>query len=193
MARTKEFNPEEVLESAIECFRSNGFYASSIESLTEAMGLGRGSLYGTFTDKRTLFDTALRSYAEKAVANISNRLDRAKEPLTEIAAILKDVAKGTLTDGHRRGCLMTNSATELAGEDREIARVIAQAFHRVEEGFYRALCRAQEVGQLGRKKKPRALARFFVGVIQGLMVMSRVNSDPVVLNDIVESALETLG
>ena len=193
MARTKEFDPEEVLERAIECFRRRGFHASSVELLTAAMGLGRGSLYATFTDKRALFDAALNRYAEQAVANIVGRLDRAKEPLAEIAAVLWDVAKGAAADRNRQGCLMTNSATELAGEDREIAHVIAQAFLRIEDGFYRALRRAQGMGTLDGKKNPRALARFFVGVMQGLMVMSRVNADPEVLNDIVVSALDSLG
>ena len=193
MARSKEFNPEEVLERAIECFHRNGFHASSVESLTVAMGLGRGSLYATFTDKRALFDAALKRYAEQSVSKIVGRLDRTEEPLAEIAAVLRDVAEGAATDGNRRGCLVTNTATELAGEDREISRVIAQIFLWIEEGFYRALRRAQGMGTLDRKKNPRALARFFVGVMQGLMVMSRVNADPEVLHDIVVSALVCLG
>lgn len=189
MSRTKEFNPEEVLERAIECFRQNGFHASSVELLTEAMGLGRGSLYASFTNKRALFKAALERYREEVVTNIVGRLDRAQDPLAEIAAVLRAGAKA---DVGRQGCLMTNSATELGGEDREIAQAIAQGFLRIEEGFYRALRRAQEMGQLDRKKNPRALARFFVSLMQGLRVIARVNDDPSVLKDAVVSALQAL-
>ena len=55
MPRPKEFNPDEALEKAMQAFWHKGYEATSMEDLLSAMNLNRGSLYGTFGDKRQLF------------------------------------------------------------------------------------------------------------------------------------------
>jgi TetR/AcrR family transcriptional repressor of nem operon len=62
MPRPKEFDREHVLDRAMGVFWSKGYAATSIEDLVAHMGIQRGSLYGTFRDKRTLFLSALDRY-----------------------------------------------------------------------------------------------------------------------------------
>ncbi|PSQ77664.1 MAG: TetR family transcriptional regulator, partial [Bacteroidetes bacterium QH_7_62_13] len=44
MPRTKEFNPEAVLEQAMELFWEQGFEATSAQDLVDHTGLNRSSL-----------------------------------------------------------------------------------------------------------------------------------------------------
>ena len=44
-----------VLQAALEVFRAKGFDGATLSELEHATGLGRGSLYGAFGDKRALF------------------------------------------------------------------------------------------------------------------------------------------
>jgi len=62
MPRTKQFDEDVVLERAMNLFWSRGFEATSMQALVDNMGINRGSLYGTFEDKRTLFERALERY-----------------------------------------------------------------------------------------------------------------------------------
>src|ERR1700751_5159134 len=62
MAGVKQFDRNEVLDRATAAFWSRGYEATSIDELVEATGIGRGSLYGTFGDKRQLFLAALDRY-----------------------------------------------------------------------------------------------------------------------------------
>ena len=48
-------------------FRTKGFDGSTLDELEQATGLGRGSLYGAFGDKRALFLKALARYLETAL------------------------------------------------------------------------------------------------------------------------------
>jgi len=52
------------------------------------------------------------------------------------------------------------------------------------------LLRAQTTGALSRTQDCRALARFFVGVAQGLNVVHKAMADPAVLQDMVRVAMQ---
>ena len=62
MAGVKQFDRNEALDRAMVAFWSRGYEATSIDDLVQATGIGRGSLYGTFGDKRQLFLAALDQY-----------------------------------------------------------------------------------------------------------------------------------
>lgn len=52
MARTREFDEEKVLESAMELFWEKGYEATSLSDLTSRMGIQRPSIYSAFGDKK---------------------------------------------------------------------------------------------------------------------------------------------
>jgi TetR/AcrR family transcriptional repressor of nem operon len=52
MAGVKQFDRNQVLDRAMAAFWTRRYEATSIDDLVEATGIGRGSLYGTFGDKR---------------------------------------------------------------------------------------------------------------------------------------------
>jgi TetR/AcrR family transcriptional repressor of nem operon len=62
LARPREFDRDVVLETAMDVFWCKGFEGTSIQDLVEATGVNRGSLYGAFGDKETLFAEALDYY-----------------------------------------------------------------------------------------------------------------------------------
>jgi AcrR family transcriptional regulator len=55
MARPKEFDQDVALEAATSVFREHGYAATSAGMLTDAMNIGRQSLYDTFGDKWQLY------------------------------------------------------------------------------------------------------------------------------------------
>src|ERR1700736_5213962 len=55
MARPRGFDETTVLQRARARFRSPGFAGTSIDDVAAATGLGKGSLYGAFGDKRQLY------------------------------------------------------------------------------------------------------------------------------------------
>ncbi len=163
-----------------------------MDTLTERMGIGRGSMYATYGDKHSLFIQSLSAYGDEVVAYFSHRLDHAERPLDEIRTVFRDVAEKAMSSEGRRGCLITNSAAELGGGDPEASAVINRTFDGLEDAYFRALTRAQADGDLDAAKRPRALARFLVATMQGLRLLGKAKNEPAVLDDIVDSALQCL-
>ena len=55
MARSKEFEENEVLDKAMKLFWEQGYEKTSMTDLVEHMGIHRRSLYDTFGDKHHCF------------------------------------------------------------------------------------------------------------------------------------------
>src|SRR5919112_4399208 len=76
MAGKKAFEPQRVLEKAMNAFWLHGYQGISIEELVQSTGIGRGSLYATFEDKHSLYLAALDQYIAAVRAQTSALLDQ---------------------------------------------------------------------------------------------------------------------
>ncbi len=192
MARPQEFNREDVIDKAIEVFWRKGFEATSVQDLVEATKLNRGSLYNAFGDKSGLFDAALERYAQHSPAKRLIRSAGDAAPRQTIEAIFNAVIERATTGNKGYGCLITNTATELAGRDKDIAARVGAGLKELEDAFFRLIERGQHDGDIAPWRAPRALARFLVAALQGLIVVGKVTPNREALRDIADTALSQL-
>jgi TetR/AcrR family transcriptional repressor of nem operon len=190
VARTKEFEPLVALDAAMELFWRKGYEAASMRELLDAMGIGRGSFYDTFGDKHALFLSALDRFQEVRTSWVEEVLRGAG--LDGIEEVFRRSLDGLFQFQPRRGCLLANSAVELAPHDPEVAARISGYIRRTEDAFQGALERAGDRGEIRSDSDPRALARFLVNTLHGLRVLARAGTDRETLEDTVRVALGTL-
>ncbi len=179
MARPIGFDETAALDAAIECFRRRGYEATSISDLTGCMGIGPTSLYNTFGDKRTLFIKALERYVKLP-------------PKEAIRTLIEDVVERSLADPARGGCLLINSALEIAPHDPELGAEIAKRLGEIEGFFRRSISAAQSSGTIPRKLNSRDLARLLLGVLLGLRVLARSKPERALLEGVARPALALL-
>src|SRR5262245_60732194 len=118
MVRPRQFDPGDVEQALLDVFWSRGYARTSIDQLSEATGLQRGSLYAAYEDKEAMFRAAVRRY----VAQLTAALASDRTGLDGARHVLETVARLTLRDPKRRGCLVLNhipEANELSPETRE--------------------------------------------------------------------------
>jgi len=193
MARTKEFDTEEVLEKAIGVFWDKGYTACSIQDVVEGLGLSRSSIYETFGDKRQLFLAALKKYQREGVDSMRHNLEAA----TNVRQALKDIFYAILPVGPdgsmQKGCFLVNSGIELAPHDPEIAAIVQANRQEIEEILRSAIQKGQDSGLISRKLDALSIARFFFTTISGLRVSATSdNADRKTLEDIIRVSLSVL-
>ncbi len=170
-------------------FWSRGYEATSIEQLVARMGIQRGSLYATFGDKRALFFAAIERYERVVTSKLLATLDEPAPGKAAIERFFRLKVELAMASGRPRGCLVTNSAAELASRDRGTGTRVGAVLTRLEAAFQRAVVRAQEAGEIDPRRDPRALARFLTSSAQGLSVMAKAVPDRAALTDIVDVIL----
>ncbi len=192
MPRPKEFNPDDAIEKAMQVFWHKGYEATSMEDLLSAMDLNRGSLYDTFGDKRQLFLKVIDRYCTIFASSKFSLLDQPGPALPMLRQFINGMIEGGLTDPQRRGCLISNTVMELSPHEKEIAGRLRQALKMAEDTFFKVLTRAQQQGELQKGQDPRALARFFITMMQGAVVMIKAGAPADVVKQTAETALSIL-
>ena len=128
--RPRAFEPDVVLGKAAAAFRDGGFAATSLDDLSEAMGINRPSLYATFGDKRELF---LRAY-ELSRKEMNAAFSVAFEPGLSLRQTLEKLYATAIDvylsgDNGPRGCFTVMTATSEAMADPDIRALVQKAFN----------------------------------------------------------------
>jgi TetR/AcrR family transcriptional repressor of nem operon len=194
MSRTREFDPEKALEKAVSLFWDRGFTDTSMDDLVKATGVSRYGFYGSFGSKAKLFEAALKQYAEKMSAKTQGELRRPDAGLKEIRSYFSTLMELVDTDVGKRGCMICNTAVEVAPNDDRIAKIVRALFDDVQKAFQRALENAVKSGDLkiARREIP-SQARYLTGIIQALSVMARTGFDRKAMQELVNVSLKNLG
>lgn len=193
MARTKEFDPEAALQAALELFWQRGYEATSMSDLVTHLGIGRASIYATFGSKHELYLRALDRYDRAGLPPIVRELSQPGPALPAVRAVVRRYATEAADEQLRRdGCMVTNTAAELAPHDPAAARHVERNWDQLETVLHSALVRAQAQGELPPDRDPLALARMLLVLLQGLRVVGKASADPARVRDAAEQALALL-
>ena len=177
MARHREFDEAVVLDAAIQCFWVRGYEATSVRDLAERMGITGASLYNAFGDKRSLYRRALDHYVERSFGDRVRRFEGRLPPREVIGAFFAEITERSLSDRERKGCMLVNSALELAPHDPEFQRVVADVLERIEAFFGRCVQAGQDDGTITRSHPVADLARLLLGALLGIRVLARARPD----------------
>ena len=172
MARPREFDESAAVERAMQAFWDHGYEATSTRDLCAATGLGRSSVYNTFTSKKALFQRSLKHYSAQGLAGRKAVLEGPGTAAERLAAMFGAIVDEELAHG-RRGCLVVNTLAELGTPDDEVG----EALKRDTEKQLALLgdCVREGVldGSLRAGRAPRDVAEFLLSTISGLRMMSR--------------------
>lgn len=178
MARIKEFNEEEALDKAVEIFWNKGYNGTSAQDLVTYLGLSRSSIYDTFGDKHSLFIKALKRYENQAKDQVQEMIAKSTDIKQTIGELFKQAILESFQDKITKGCFMVNTTVELALHDENIARMVDQNRQNMEDIFFEAVKKGQDLGQISKANDARSLARFIFCNYSGIRVLSRSAGTP---------------
>jgi AcrR family transcriptional regulator len=193
MARPRKFDEAEVVRAARDQFWLHGFNGTSLDDLTDVTGLGRGSLYGAFTDKRTLFLRALDDYATAVMDQVLADLrDPEKSGRDRLIDHIRSITRLLTADTKGRGCLMAKSAAEMGATDKEVARRIRKWLDAYQRDIAEAIGAAQRDGDIDPAADPDELALVILALLRGAEALRKGGMPPRAIAAIAERAIALL-
>jgi AcrR family transcriptional regulator len=157
---------ERILAVAADLFYRHGIRAVGVESIAEAAGTNKMTLYRHFASKDELVAEYLRRLANKASSSW-DRLAAAHpgNPRAQLRGWLHDMA-AHVGSGDQRGCALANAAVELPEKDHPARRVI-EAFKTAQRQRIIDLCAAAELAS------PEMLADELFLLLEGARVTAQ--------------------
>lgn len=165
MARSRAYDEEQVLTSAMHAFRREGYGRISVTALEAATGLGTSSLYHAFGDKAGLFRRALDHYVNAIVAPRLVAYAGPEATLDDLEQLFLTLFQAPYDDGY--GCLVVNSAAEFGSGDSVASDGVRAGLGLVHRHIEDVVRR-----ELGAAEAPATAARLVL-IYQGLLVLSR--------------------
>lgn len=191
MARPRTFDEDAVLDAAIARFRAHGFAGSTIRDIEAATGLGPASLYNGFGSKQALYARCLDRYVDEGMRARVAELTATHEPRAAIERFFADIVARSLEDRH--GCLLVNTALEVAPHDEAIAATVAALLGELEAFFRGRILAGKRDGSIERSIRTRAVAQLLLSTVMGIRVLARVRSEAALLRSVASEALSHLG
>lgn len=174
MARTKEFNKEEVLEKAKQLFWKQGFHATTVQNLVDHLGINRASIYNTFGGKNELYEAAFNSYREENFEFLKTRLTKSKEVRKNLIALFKDIVSASISDDDRKGCFVVNCTTEYLPLHNNILSDLKDNQNCFQNLVSEALQNGKENGEFAADLNVKDISSYLFTFLSGLQISSIV-------------------
>ncbi|TFE22702.1 TetR/AcrR family transcriptional regulator [Cohnella luojiensis] len=191
MARTKEFDEDAVLLKAMRLFWEQGYEKTSMMDLVSHMGVHKRSLYDTFGDKHSLYMKALNRYSDTIEQSIKSNMNGARTAEKAIRLLLEAAIRQE-EDELPKGCLMVNTAVELALHDSESRAWVNQSMNGSEQLIRGLIEAGQQSGELDKTLNAEQLSFYFHNAFTGLRVMAKTSDDREKLKQIIETTMSIL-
>ena len=197
MSGRKQFDVERALDQAMGVFWEHSYADASLELLTTATGLGRGSLYGAFGDKDALFRRALERYSAAWSARYEAALSAYPDDPARAIEAFFDVTLARIADPDLPGgCLIAQSALQspnLTPASRTHVRALLDRQRALVRGaLVRGALTTRGTGVDADAGDLDEFAAYVVAVNQSLAVLSRSGSPGAELRAVARLAVETV-
>jgi TetR/AcrR family transcriptional repressor of nem operon len=163
---------QQLMDASLGVFQAHGFNGASVQDLTDAAGVPKGSFYNHFTGKEELALETLKLYVEShGIEVLSN--ERLK-PVERLRRHFRANWKIVKDKDFMAGCLLGSLSSEIA-DTHATARVqFAATFQGWSSAIARVIREAQELEQISSHVDAEVLARFVLNAWQGTLIRTKV-------------------
>lgn len=172
MPRVKLFDKDEAIRKAMELFWEKGYEATSLNDLTERLGIGKGSFYATFNSKRELFNTCFDVYRSANVPQIEGLLSSEQNIKVGLRKLLEFNLEFVLSDPKHRGCFLANSCSEIYSENEKLHEKLVKHYDYIKQLLINYLKQGGLTSQKSKNVSAMVLT-FLIGMSQ----QSKINRD----------------
>jgi AcrR family transcriptional regulator len=165
-----------ILKAALRCFSRNGLHATSMKDICRAANLSPGAVYRYFESKEQIVE----ALADMAGERIHNFLEASGDDeitvdslADRLEALVRTLERSENVETMRLDIVLWGEALRLP----EVKRVYLDGAARLRRSIAELAAAAQAQGDLAPEIDPRAVARSFVALFEGLALQKILEPD----------------
>lgn len=173
MPRNREFNPDTVVDAALELFWRKGYKSCSMADVVRKSGVARYGLYQTFKDKDQLYCAALKRYQQKLHDFLIKPFCQQGVNFNSLVAHF-DMILEQLETGEHEGCFAHQAAIERAGKDADVNKIVNGIFDQIKDGYRHVIENGIAARQI-RDLPVEDLVIYVMGIQRAVIAMTKQN------------------
>ncbi len=190
MPRTREFNPNAVLDTAVELFWQKGYKACSMADVVKHSGVARYGLYQAFKDKDQLYYAALKRYHQRLMDFFVKPFCGQRAGFSTLVELF-DRMLDQLENGERDGCFAHQAAIERGAKDEKVREIVNSIFSDTQRTYRTLIENGISDGQI-RNLPVDDLVIFVMGIQRALLAMTKQRCELAERQNYVRCALNML-
>lgn len=182
---------EDILRAGVELLHKRGYGVASVESISEAAGVPKGSFFNHFHTKEQFAGEALNAYFLPWTQKSDAILARPDLSSTEKLLALLEIATGKAR-GCYDGCMIGNLSLELAHQSEPVRTLLVSILSAWTSSFERVIREGQASGEFAASLVPDKTARFIVNLFQGAILRAKVDRSDQATDEFQDMVLATV-
>ncbi len=178
--QTKQF----IIEKAAPIFNKKGFAATSMNDILEATGLAKGGVYGNFDSKEDIALMAFEYANERLLTALADKIKKEVSAQDKLVAIFNFYHNYSIYPILEGGCPLLNTAIDSDFNFPALKERAALALNKMLGSLEFIINKGITTKEFRKKVNAKAEANLIFSVIEGGMMMSRLNNEPKYLNDL---------
>lgn len=164
---------EQLIQAGMTTLYQQGFNATTIQDITDAAQVPKGSFYNHFESKEELAQVALERFWESGEERRATLRNEALDPVDRLRQHFQQLTDAVVRSKFIRGCLIGNFSSEMAGNDQlrtQLASLYANWSRQVAD----CVQEADRQGRVAAKLPAAAIANFLVTAWEGAVLRAKV-------------------
>jgi TetR/AcrR family transcriptional repressor of nem operon len=170
---------EQIVTTSLQLLHGKGFNATSVQDITDAAGVPKGSFYNHFSSKEALGLEVLQRYVDGVGQLAAVLQDRTLAPKQRLQQYFTAMIAGNAANGFNFGCMLGNFSTELSNQIPAMRAPCARP-QRLGRAAGAVIAEGQQDGSISADAPAAELAGFVNDAWQGAVLRAKAeqSSEP---------------
>ncbi|WP_343731767.1 TetR family transcriptional regulator C-terminal domain-containing protein [Duganella sp.] len=164
---------EQIVTTSLNLLHSKGFNATSVQDITDAAGVPKGSFYNHFSSKEALGLEVLQRYTDGVADMAAVLKERSLAPRARVQQYFERMIAGNAANDFNFGCMLGNFSTELSNQIPAMRSAMREAFSLSTGALAAVIAEGQQDGSIRADAPAEELAGFVTDAWQGAVLRAK--------------------
>ncbi len=172
-----EETKQAIIEKAAVIFNKNGYQRTSMSTLTSALGLTKGAIYGHFADKDELAVEAFRYSIGRVYGRLIPRIESLEGSLNKLRTLAESFVHFFEETKKTGGCPILNTAVDSDDAHPQLLCEVRKALADWEANLVKLVDAGKSSGEIRPDADSGAFAANFIALIEGGVLLAKTMGD----------------
>ncbi len=187
--RPKLYDTDAALKAAGSVFWAKGFSGTSLDDLSDAMGMNRPSIYRAFGDKEEIYRQALNQFGKVMDEAFAHTLLHEKDIRTGLRKFYRKALDVYSSDETSLGCMVWSTAPAATLIHPEVQSDLLAAISHVDASILQRVELAIEQGQINKDIDAKSLSKLLQALLHSISIRVRAGESLTSLRRLIDSAI----